>query len=113
MIAYPKADGSRKSEYGKYLEEKGKYENIINYKDGMNIKHLMASGTLPEFYNYAEIPLDSTVKEMGQDENNEKIRYFWDGGLLSNTPLRELLDAHQEYWRDVENKNEIPEWKSL
>ena len=37
------------------------------------------------------------------------IRYFWDGGLLSNTPLKELLHAHQEYWKDVENINEIPE----
>jgi NTE family protein len=36
-------------------------------------------------------------------------RDFWDGGLLRNTPLRELLDAHQEYWKDVENKDEIPE----
>ena len=36
--SYPKADGSRKSEYGKYLEEKGKYENIINYNDGISIK---------------------------------------------------------------------------
>ena len=54
--SYPKADGSRKSEYGKYLEEKGKFENIINYNDGINIKHVMASGTLPEFYKYAEIP---------------------------------------------------------
>lgn len=101
--SYPKADGSRKSEYGKYLEEKGKYENIINYNDGISIKHVMASGTLPEFYNYAEIPIDPTVKQ----KDHEEIRYFWDGGLLSNTPLRELLDAHQEYWRDVENKEDV------
>ena len=73
------------------------------------LRHVMASGTLPDFYDYAEIPLDPTVKQNGQDENSEEIRYFWDGGLLSNTPLRELLDAHQEYWRDVENKDEIPE----
>jgi NTE family protein len=46
----------------------------------------MASGTLPEFfYDYKEI-------------NGRK---FWDGGLLSNTPFRELLQAHQEYWMSV------------
>ena len=67
--SYPKADGSRKSEYGKYLEEKGKFENIINYNDGINIKHVMASGTLPEFYKYAEIPLDLAVKQKEQKEN--------------------------------------------
>ena len=59
------------------------------------------------------IPLDSTVKENGHVVNSEEIRYFWDGGLLSNTPLRELLDAHQEYWRDVVNKDEIPGAGSL
>ena len=67
--SYPKADGSRKSEYGKYLEEKGKYENIINYNDGISIRHVMASGTLPVFYDYAEIPIDPTVKQKDQDEH--------------------------------------------
>ena len=52
--SYPKADGSRKSEYGKYLEEKGKYEYVINYNDGISIRHVMASGTLPDFYDYAD-----------------------------------------------------------
>ncbi len=103
--SYHKADGSRKSEYGKYLEESRKYENVINYNDGISIRHVVASGTLPDFYDYAEIPIDPTIKQKDQEE----IRYFWDGGLLSNTPLRELLDAHQEYWRDVENEDEIPE----
>ena len=40
-------------------------------------------------------------------ENN--IRYFCDGGLLSNTPLREVLQAHQEYWNNIENKDKIPD----
>jgi NTE family protein len=30
--------------------------------------------------------------------------YFWDGGILSNTPLRELIQAHQDYWLDVKGK---------
>jgi NTE family protein len=63
--SYSKADRSRKS--------------------GVKIGHLMASGTLPEFYDY---------KQIGG-------RKFWDGGLLSNTPFRELLQAHQVYWMDV------------
>ena len=45
----------------------------------------MASGTVPEFYDYKQID----------------GRKFWDGGLLSNTPFRELLQAHQEYWMNV------------
>jgi NTE family protein len=82
--SYPKADGSRKSEYGKYTKENG-YENVINYDTGISIDHVMASGTLPEFYNYQTI-------------DGHK---FWDGGLLSNTPFRELLQAHEEYWTDI------------
>ena len=41
------------------------------------------------------------------DKNN--TRYFWDGGLLSNTPFSELLQAHQEYWQEIENKDKIPD----
>jgi NTE family protein len=114
--SYPKADGSRKSEYGNYNNESG-YENVIDYSDGVTIDHIMASGTLPEFYNYAEVSIHTTDKQKTQDlasqpninKRNNNIRYFWDGGLLSSTPLRELLHAHQEYWKDVENINEIPE----
>jgi len=115
--SYPKADGSRKSEYGNYNNESG-YENVIDYSNGVTIDHVMASGTLPEFYNYAEVSIHTTDKQKTQDpvslpninrRRNNNIRYFWDGGLLSSTPLRELLAAHQEYWNDVENINEIPE----
>ena len=35
----------------------------------------MASTSLPEFYEYEEID----------------GRKFWDGGILSNTPIRELI----------------------
>ena len=76
--SYFKANGSRTSEYGKY------YNNNDEH-DGITIDHVMASGTLPEFYDYKEID----------------GRKFWDGGLLSNTPFRELLQAYQEYWMDA------------
>jgi hypothetical protein len=45
----------------------------------------MASGTLPEFYDFQDI----------------RGRKFCDGGLRSNTPFRELLQAHQSYWKEV------------
>jgi NTE family protein len=54
--SYPKADGSRKSEYGNYNNKSG-YENVIDYSDGVTIDHIMASGTLPEFYNHAEVSI--------------------------------------------------------
>ncbi len=103
--SYPKQDGSRRSEYGKGLE------NVICYNEGIEIDHVMASGTLPKFYDYVSIPLHTATEQKSQDgrcktdtTNKDNIRYFWDGGLLSNTPLRELLQAHQEYWQDKEDK---------
>ena len=55
----------------------------------------MASGTLPEFYDYRKIG----------------GRNFCDGGLLSNTPFRELLQAHQDYWLGIidNDKQKIPD----
>lgn len=42
------------------------------------------------------------------EQGNEKIekveRYFWDGGITSNTPLRELIQSHKDYWLDVIGK---------
>jgi len=108
--SYPKADGLRRSEYGK--EEK----IVIRYDDGITTDQVMASNTLPEFYDYAQIGVDSKVDIKDQDErcltditDKEKTRYFWDGGLLSNMPFRELLQAHQEYWENVEPNKKIPD----
>ena len=55
----------------------------------------MASGTLPEFYDFRQ--------DIGK-------RKFCDGGLLSNTPFRELLQAHQDYWLGIidTDKQKIP-----
>jgi NTE family protein len=55
----------------------------------------MASGTLPLFYDF---------RKLGGLQ-------FCDGGLLSNTPFRELLQAHRDYWLQVmgANKHKIPD----
>ena len=29
-----------------------------------------------------------------------KTRKFWDGGIVSNTPLRELISQHTVYWKE-------------
>ena len=43
---------------------------VIKYENGIELEHIMASGTLPELY----------------DPKIISKRKFWDGGLLSNTP---------------------------
>jgi NTE family protein len=76
----------------------------------------MASGTLPIFYYYARVPTVETEQKNDEDKRcvtykseDNNTRYFWDGGLLSNTPLIELLDAHRQYWNGVANKRKIPD----
>jgi NTE family protein len=77
--SYENEQGRRETEYGVSLLGKSV---IIKYNEGIGIKHLMASSTLPEVYAYEEI----------------EGRKFWDGGLLSNTPIRELLEGHKKFW---------------
>ncbi|HEY7081684.1 MAG TPA: patatin-like phospholipase family protein [Nitrososphaeraceae archaeon] len=116
--SYDKADGSRRSEYGKYTKEKG-YDHVIEYDDGISIDQVMASGTVPEFYEYATVPTHTTDKytnvfpttssERNLENDNKDMRYFLDGGWLSNTPFRELLTAHQDYWKNKPNGGKIPD----
>jgi NTE family protein len=70
-------------------------ENTLYEGDGITIDHIMASGTLPVFYDF---------RLLGGLQ-------FCDGGLLSNTPFRELLQAHQDHWLQVKgtNKHKIPD----
>lgn len=104
--SYRKLDGKRKTVYrhgekyrriknSEYPDTKEDDSNqiVIEYDEGIQIDHVMASGTLPDFYDPKEVCK----------------RSFWDGGLLSNTPLRELLDAHRDYWVNVENQREAPD----
>jgi NTE family protein len=70
----------------------------------------MASASVPEHYDYTLVPKEydytKTEEQKSIDiQNNDLKNYsrFWDGGVLSNTPLRELIQSHQDYWTLVEN----------
>jgi len=93
--SYAKEDGSRFTAYGKYQKSedgKGKYSYTIRYK-GIELDHVTASASVPINYDYTKIE--------AKDEKSINTRYFWDGGLLSNTPLRELMSSHKRYWTVV------------
>jgi predicted acylesterase/phospholipase RssA len=49
---------------------------------GVTIDHVLASAAIPINYPYVEI-------------NGNK---YWDGGILSNTPVRELINSHNTFW---------------
>ena len=110
----------RKSESDDYTKE-GKKETEVNqtsidkiemeYNCGIMPEHVIASSSVPINYDYAEVPLS-----YGDDYKPDKKTYkFWDGGLQSNTPLRELIQAHENYWNKVidAKKGAIEEIPSL
>ena len=41
------------------------------------------------------------------DYVSNENRTYWDGGLLSNTPLRELLQCHKDYWLSYLEEEEV------
>ena len=58
----------------------------------------------------------SNILSQSINSHNKIINYkktqrcFWDGGVLSNTPLRELLEAHRNYWLNVKKgENSVPD----
>jgi len=102
-------------------------QKTIKYNEGIKSEHIIASASVPINYDYttleAEIGSETTAAEKAistvvenksiqnsiNTSNNKTTRYFWDGGLLSNTPLRELVHEHREYWlKTQEKKDDVP-----
>jgi len=91
----------------------GKPERTIKYDKGIMVEHILASASVPEHYDYTLVPKEydytKTEKEKLVDMENynpEIYSRFWDGGVLSNTPLRELITSHQDYWKPTEPTTE-------
>jgi predicted acylesterase/phospholipase RssA len=123
--SYEKADGSRKTEYGRYgleFAHNGNegFEHVIRYKNGIEVDFVLASGSVPVNYDYTKLMVENYRNEhkiKGENEAkkksqsgktvNKKVRYFWDGGIIANTPLREAIMEHRKYWHYV-RKSEVP-----
>jgi len=112
-----KGTNTRKSEYGEYTSDvdgkNGKYEHTIKYDQGIMVEHILASASVPEHYDYTLVPKEYDYTKTEEEKlvdienyNPENYSRFWDGGVLSNTPLRELITSHQDYWKSVENTKE-------
>lgn len=100
--SYETEDGSRKSEYGKYITQNGKeigHEHIMKYNDGITSDHVIASASVPINYSYTQLEVESYNSNSANYENN--MRHFWDGGIMSNTPLTQLVRLHRLYWLKV------------
>jgi hypothetical protein len=112
--SYAKEDGSRKTEYGRYLkQEDGKeigFEHVIRYNDGITLDQVMASGCYPVNFDYSLLEVESYSSDPDFSRQYRKeIRRFWDGGMLTNTPLSQLVLLHRQYWYKIRGlKDKVP-----
>jgi NTE family protein len=118
--SYTKKDGTRSSEYGYDEEITKKYTQKIEYDKGLMVEHIIASASVPIHYEYTYVPIHYDYNNIGDKEREDRLkedlrqgnlgshRRFWDGGILSNTPLRDLIQSHQNYWTEVEDAEQIP-----
>ncbi len=74
------------------------FKHTIEYPEGITIKHVIASMSTHLRYKYQEMKVKNNDESR---EEEEEYRLFWDGAYLSNTPLRELLHMHKNYWQNV------------
>jgi len=87
---------SKESKYGQDI--------IIKYPDGIQTEHVMASASVPVNFDYTRIK-----SEKSENSDSSETRYFWDGGIMSNTPLRELIAKHRSYWEDKIGSDNLEE----
>ena len=116
--SYPKEDGSRKTEYGGFISHDSNefgFEHIVRYDKGITSDHVIASGSFPVNFDFASIevesynsvhseaisPKNSNIKNDNSYGYSKEMRYFWDGGLLANTPLMQLVLQHRHYWYKI------------
>lgn len=106
------------------------HEHVIRYDEGITSDFVLASCSVPINYDFTRLEVEDHVleenesgKEQLQDSGRinknysndmvegsrkENIRYFWDGGISANTPLREAILSHRRYWAYVRNADNIP-----
>ena len=78
-------------DFGKWFSEYGNSDSRhIVFYDGIGPDQVLASALGKYAINHPHI----------EDSNTGTMRQLWDGGYLSNTPLRELLTAHKTYWME-------------
>ena len=81
---------------GRWYSEYGNPENRhIVFYDGIGPDQVLASALGKYAIDHPHI----------EDRTTGTMRQLWDGGYLSNTPLRELLTAHRNYWMEYLRKN--------
>jgi NTE family protein len=102
------AEGNREDQIREYKyenHEDDSYNFSISYDEGIMPEHLLASASVPVNFDYTHVPTKYDYSDCNDNKTKEgnklkKIttRCCWDGGLLSNSPLREVISAHKLFW---------------
>ena len=63
--SYTQEDGSRKTEYGRYIRTQDNseigFEHVIRYDQGITSDHVMASGSYPVNFDYASLEVENMI----------------------------------------------------
>ena len=106
--SYAKEGGSRESGYGRLIVEKDNdksssenqkvigFEHVIKYPQGITSDHVIASAAVPINFDYSQIEAERYDPQT--KSYKKETRYFWDGGILANTPLMQVVVAQRQYW---------------
>ncbi|HEY7078263.1 MAG TPA: patatin-like phospholipase family protein [Nitrososphaeraceae archaeon] len=112
-----------------YQVDQRDHEYVIRYDEGITSDFVLASCSVPINYDFTRLEVEDHIleekgsekqqqesvpmnayypKHIGNEPRKSNIRYFWDGGISANTPLREAILSHRRYWANVRNVDNIP-----
>jgi NTE family protein len=78
--------------------ETGNFEAFDNrhgrWRKRIRAEHVMASGALPPGFPAVAIEEPGPLEASRASAAPRPVYYYWDGGLVSNTPLTQVLDDH-------------------
>ena len=78
--------------------ETGNFEAFDNqhgrWRKRIRAEHIMASGALPPGFPAIAIEEPGPLEPSRASAAPRPVHYYWDGGLVSNTPLTQVLDDH-------------------
>ena len=78
--------------------ETGNFEAFDNqhgrWRKRIRAEHVMASGALPPGFPAVAIEEPGPIEASRASGAPRPVHYYWDGGLVSNTPLSQVLDDH-------------------
>jgi predicted acylesterase/phospholipase RssA len=99
--SYPKRDGQLVSVYA---DDDETTTHAVKYPEGIGIEHLLTTMSshvrldFPTLYAYT-----GTFEDDKIPPGPPQPRPYMDGFYLSNTPLREVLQHHRDYWYKVKD----------